>query len=594
MAKIIEKIVVDDSQHSEKLKKAKSELRSYAASQQSTGSIIKGVTAVVGKFAVGLGVATTATAALSKILGSTQTTGDNMRNAVAAASSTVETFANAIATCDMSAFSNGLGTVISRAIEANKALDQLGNTLISYNYFKAGISADLAEQMTVLRDKNATQDQKEQAKQEAQKLIETQREMVTNMSTEIMNAVRTAIARDGKGVLNAGQIGRSDIDKIFAVDVFGNPTINRQRLADRYKEYRTKETQRRAQGNTRNGTRQELIAEYKDAILFNMMLENMSDEQLQDIANKIQQAENERRSLASEMKALNRAMSGADTPTVKTPKVTVPKQEPLVEGSLAWYQDKLSKANKDLQNAATDEARYAASKVVEELQNQITRMKQTITFTDVNKEFMEIAGKDAKLPGLGSEPAAMQIKELEKIEVAYENMGTTAVEQMDAVGYAMERMGRAVGGNAGEWLAWAGNLASAISSAIPMITALTTAKKVQAAAEGKEAATGAASAVANIPVVGPAMAVAAVASIIAALMSIPKFANGAIAYGPTLGLFGEYSGAANNPEVVAPLDRLRSLIGEPAGMGGQVEFHIQGKELYGILNKQNRTNSRNA
>jgi hypothetical protein len=45
---------------------------------------------------------------------------------------------------------------------------------------------------------------------------------------------------------------------------------------------------------------------------------------------------------------------------------------------------------------------------------------------------------------------------------------------------------------------------------------------------------------------------------------------------------------------VAPLDRLRSLIGEPAGMGGQVEFHIQGKELYGILNKQNRTNSRNA
>ena len=592
MAKIIEKIVVDDSQHSEKLKKAKSELRSYAASQQSTGSIIKGVTAVVGKFAVGLGVATTATAALSKILGSTQTTGDNMRNAMAAASSTVETFANAIATCDMSAFSNGLGTVISRAIEANKALDQLGNTLISYNYFKAGISADLAEQMTVLRDKNATQDQKEQAKQEAQKLIETQREMVTNMNTQIMNAVRTAIARDGKGVLNAGQIGRSDIDKIFAVDVFGNPTINRQRLADRYKEYQTKETQRRAQGNTRNGTRQELIAEYKDAILFNMMLENMSDEQLQDIANKIQQAENERRSLASDMKALNRAMSGADTPTVKTPtvktpKVTVQKQEPLVEGSLAWYQDRLSKANKDLQNAATDEARYAASKVVEELQLQITRMKQTITVTDVSAGLTE-------MPKLEVPDATAHTGQLEKIETAYESMGATATEQIDAVGYAMERMGRAVGGNAGEWLSWAGNLASAISSAIPMITALTTAKKAQAAAEGKEAATGAASAVANIPVVGPAMAVAAVASIIAALLSIPKFANGAIAYGPTLGLFGEYSGAANNPEVVAPLDRLRSLIGEPAGMGGQVEFHIQGKELYGILNKQNRTNSRNA
>lgn len=599
MAKIIEKIVVDDSQHSEKLKKAKSELRSYAASQQSTGSIIKGVTAVVGKFAVGLGVATTATAALSKVLGSSQTTADNMQAAMSAASATVETFANALATCDMSAFTNGLGSVVSKALEAARAVDQLGNTMISYNFFKSGISADLADQMVILRDKNATPEQKDQAKKAAQELIDKEAELVTNMSTQIMDTVRKTIASEGKGVLNAGQIGMSDIQKVYAVDAFGNISMNHERLDARYNEWRMKEAQRSQQGNTSYGTRQELISEYRDAILGHMMLENMTDEQLQNIANMIQQSNNERRSLAADRKALNRAMSGVDTPTVKTPtvktpKVTVPKPEPLVEGSLAWYQDKLNKANKDLQNAATDEARYAASKVVEELQNQIARMKQTITFTDVNKEFMEIAGKDAKLPGLGSEPAAMQIKELKKIEVAYENMGTTAVEQMDAVGYAMERMGRAVGGNAGEWLAWAGNLASAISSAIPMITALTTAKKAQAAAEGKEAATGAASAVANIPVVGPAMAVAAVASIIAALMSIPKFANGAIAYGPTLGLFGEYSGAANNPEVVAPLDRLRSLIGEPAGMGGQVEFHIQGKELYGILNKQNRTNSRNA
>ena len=91
-----------------------------------------------------------------------------------------------------------------------------------------------------------------------------------------------------------------------------------------------------------------------------------------------------------------------------------------------------------------------------------------------------------------------------------------------------------------------------------------------------------------------ASGLAQVIGIVSQIKSVGKFANGAIAYGPTLGLFGEYPGAANNPEVVAPLDRLRSLIGEPASMGGQVEFHIQGKELYGILNKQNRTNSRNA
>lgn len=38
------------------------------------------------------------------------------------------------------------------------------------------------------------------------------------------------------------------------------------------------------------------------------------------------------------------------------------------------------------------------------------------------------------------------------------------------------------------------------------------------------------------------------------------FANGGIVYGPTNALIGEYAGARSNPEVVAPLDKLKSLI----------------------------------
>lgn len=100
------------------------------------------------------------------------------------------------------------------------------------------------------------------------------------------------------------------------------------------------------------------------------------------------------------------------------------------------------------------------------------------------------------------------------------------------------------------------------------------------------AGSGAASAVSSIPLIGPILAVAAIASVIGAILAIPKFAKGGIAYGPTLGMFGEYAGAANNPEVVAPLDKLRSLI-EPAGdMGGRVRFTIEGRTLVGILEKE--------
>lgn len=601
VADLITRLIVDSNGHDAGLKKASLSIKGYMVSAKDMSTAISGVMGVMGKFAGGIGIAMTATEAFTKVMNSSQTTADNMQIALSTVSSTVDTFANAIATCDLSAFSQGLGTIVSKAVEAAMAVDQLGNTLISYNFFKSGISADLAEQMTILKDKGASQEQKEQAKKAAQDLINQQSELVKNLNYQIMDTVRKTIADKGKGVLNAGNFGMSDIRKVFAIDAYGNPAFNREQMQKRYEEWQMKEQQRSRQGSTKWGSRYDLIEEYRDAILANMMLTNIgSDKELEDISNLIQQADNATRELESQKRALNKAINGVDTeikqPKVKVPKVTVPKPEPepLVEGSLAWYQDKLKDANKELMNAATDEARYAANKVVEELQEQITRMKQTITFTDVDKEFQKVAGKDAKMPGIGSDPAAKQVKTLDKIKISYEDMGSTAVEQMDAVGMAMDRMGRAVGGNAGAWLDWASNVASAIaSSAIPAINSLIAAKKLQGQAEGQEAAKGAASAVANIPVVGPALAVAAVASVVAALMSIPKFAQGGLAYGPTLGLFGEYSGAANNPEVVAPLDRLRSLIGD-TGTGGQVEFRIQGRELVGIINKQNHIDRRNA
>lgn len=87
-----------------------------------------------------------------------------------------------------------------------------------------------------------------------------------------------------------------------------------------------------------------------------------------------------------------------------------------------------------------------------------------------------------------------------------------------------------------------------------------------------------------VPFVGIALGAAAVAAMIATMLSVPKFAKGGIAYGPTLGLFGEYSGAANNPEVVAPLDRLQGLLNTNSG-GGTVEFRIDHRQLRGILKK---------
>lgn len=69
---------------------------------------------------------------------------------------------------------------------------------------------------------------------------------------------------------------------------------------------------------------------------------------------------------------------------------------------------------------------------------------------------------------------------------------------------------------------------------------------------------------------------------------VPEFASGALVYGDTLARVGEYPGARNNPEVIAPLDKLKSLIAGENMMGGEVKFRIEGDALVGILDSYNR------
>ena len=88
--------------------------------------------------------------------------------------------------------------------------------------------------------------------------------------------------------------------------------------------------------------------------------------------------------------------------------------------------------------------------------------------------------------------------------------------------------------------------------------------------------------------------VAATAAAKAALSKATAFAEGGIVSGPTLALVGEYGGASSNPEVIAPLDKLRSLIDTDRADGGvgEVRFEIRGDVLEGILKKVNNRRRR--
>lgn len=84
--------------------------------------------------------------------------------------------------------------------------------------------------------------------------------------------------------------------------------------------------------------------------------------------------------------------------------------------------------------------------------------------------------------------------------------------------------------------------------------------------------------------------VAEIAGVIASIKNMAKFADGGIVSGPTMALVGEYAGASSNPEVIAPLNKLRELI--PAGSAGTVildhEIVIDGSKLKIVMKNTNR------
>lgn len=95
---------------------------------------------------------------------------------------------------------------------------------------------------------------------------------------------------------------------------------------------------------------------------------------------------------------------------------------------------------------------------------------------------------------------------------------------------------------------------------------------------------------ASIPFAGFGIAagfVSAATAMVEAVGVMP-FANGGVVSGPTLALVGEYAGASNNPEVIAPLDKLRSMIQPQGGIGGNVRFEIEGRKLVGVISNTTR------
>jgi hypothetical protein len=164
---------------------------------------------------------------------------------------------------------------------------------------------------------------------------------------------------------------------------------------------------------------------------------------------------------------------------------------------------------------------------------------------------------------------------------AFEAWGTS----IDLLGGAFKSLGDSIGGTTGQLLSFIGGLVDAAQQMLPFIAQImaeTAAREANASAAATEAAAKSMSAYAGIPFAGIGLGLAAVAAVVGAIQSVPKFAEGGIVTSATLGVFGEAG-----PEAVMPLDRLEEFVtGRDVRVTGNIK--ASGKELVVVLDNYNR------
>ena len=261
--------------------------------------------------------------------------------------------------------------------------------------------------------------------------------------------------------------------------------------------------------------------------------------------------------------------------------------------SLSSLDKAISAKRAEIELAINDASRIRLQRELEALERKKTRMeiileakplepRQGIPASPGKGIQIDLSKMGVKLPDVKE---AVKKIDLRKAGVFVDNTAVEGLKNMQAhiantqtglrsISSMMGSVAKMTGESAGAWLQWGANVLSACSQALPAIMAVTAAKAAESAAE--------------TPIIGWIAAGAAIASVLAAFTSLPKFADGGIAYGPTVGLFGEYAGARTNPEVVAPLSKLKEMI-RPAGGGESglpevITLRARGGDLEAVIN----------
>lgn len=388
MSDIITRLLLKTNDFDANLNRAKGSVNSF---QGGISSMAKTAGAGIMKFAGTIGIAVGAYEGFNKLMNSSQTLSDEYNRTIEGLKGTVDNFFYSIGSGDWTPFFNGLDETIRKAREAYNAMDQLGNTKMSYGYFNMKNQAEFQKQITILKDKDSTEAQKDEAQKRLDDVLKDQREIVDQLGRRSTEAVQALVAASTG--ISAADVSMVSVDRVSRFDVSAMGDAEKKQAEKEYqyfknveaalrKKYTKVETVMTGAGMNRswstvktldyesyNKAIAPMIAKYQDAIVYNGMLVKESDEWLKKLYGIRSEAFAAEQAYESMTKTANRASQAGGKDSKED------KDEKPLKDTLAWYDAEISRLNKKLSKETTMQARATVQAAINELEKKKVNIK---------------------------------------------------------------------------------------------------------------------------------------------------------------------------------------------------------------------------
>lgn len=588
MADLVTRLLLNTQQFDNNLGKSTKQIQGF---QQKIQGFSNMAISSFTKFAGGIGIALTAGEAFNKALRSCQATADLFDNNLNAAKDTVDSFFRSLVTGDWNVFNEGILGAYRNLRDLSMIMDELADKKLSLGYIKAEDLRDLERFEQIAKDTNKTYTERVNAVQNMSGVINHLNKNIKETNDLDIQALNKSYA--SKSGLN---INREDLDYFFKNTNFKGELTNSANEA--YKEYLRlqKEASKKYAAYNQDAKQYgydpsrsyqkeyleakkalEVYQQQNEFLIKQGWLTEETDDKRKETVDRLKeqlQAEKEIYSLQKRADETRRSVTNSN-------KSVTANSNTIASGSIAELESKIASLRKQYQNAANDGMRAGLLEAIQYAETQLKMMQLRASKMDL----LSYKPSQSQLGGLDT-------KDLDKFReikpVSLIDTDASALDYMNTMASLVGNISGATNNATASWLQYSANIISSIGAMLPAMASLFGITAALGVAEQSKLV---------FPLNLIAMA-ATTAGLIAAIASVPKFADGGIFTGNNT--IGDMNIArVNSGEMILNNRQQRNLFnmlnsGSSYLNGGkaEVKLRIEGRDLVGVLNNQMRKTSK--